>query len=474
MKYLNLLFLMLFISINGNAQTADSLFSTYTNKDLLLRQLTFSGSLSGGNDNDRLNFNFFGNVKLNYSQFINRNKLQSDFSAFINLQHSKIRYNDIDNPLTFESVINPYVYNKSRYYTKTHFFFGYGYNASYFFIHRKNEDYPNTSKVVSSNDHLLDVHIPLSIGTGRKYPVYSIHKSLWIYSELNKNKTLKRKVNDQDVEQLSNLLDENVYTRIFDYRTKSIQDLTKIDSLLNKQDMITVQNMNYFTTLYDMYFYSSGSSRFRGSSLEGGINTLFFYYSLSTRTKTEIEDDSYKLAYKILIPVFFVEYQKFKPIDLHWQFDLGIRAEFGFHPLINDQNNVNSPVHNRRSLEGNTVIHYYPNTRSYFILGFAARYGNKYSNSTQYPYLSNSDYSSLYLLKSFSNNGFINTTASYINSEQFNYWTTILELLHYYYVSPQFRIQSDLTLYYSDDTSPIETKNKLNTNISFTFSYAIF
>ncbi|MDQ3141020.1 MAG: hypothetical protein M3Q56_02110 [Bacteroidota bacterium] len=160
--------------------------------------------------------------------------------------------------------------NKVRYYPKSEFFYGLAYLLNFSFDHIDFADL-NKFPLEKIDNNSINIKIPLSIGMGRKYPIRSVHKAWWIYSELYKANFLARSVNDADIEQLAHQIDENTYTRFFDYRIKQMQHLIKTDSTLQLQKILNNQTITYFATLYDMYYYSSGFNRYRGKVLEAGL-----------------------------------------------------------------------------------------------------------------------------------------------------------------------------------------------------------
>ncbi len=470
MRYLIILQITLAITVNGFSQFSDALFHTYKNQDLKLRQLSFNGVLSGGNNNSDFLYQFNGGA--NYSQFINREKLQSDFASSLNIRQSKFRsdYNTGD-PLSSSTSISLNASKRSRRYLRNEFFYGLGYRINYGFGHSFLDGFANSDKTEKSTGHSLRIALPMSIGTGRKYPVYSVHKSMWIYSELQKNNSLRRIANVQEIEQLAHLIDQNIYTRFFDFRYKSIDNMSRVDSLLRSQDIITSQNISYFSMLYDMYYYSTGSNRFRGSTLEVGIIGELYYHQ-SKFTSSDTLQPGYDNNYRAIVPAIFAEYQYLKPINLHWQLNVGFNAEYGFNSLIDEPFGQLGSDKDLLNIQGSASVQYYPNTRSNLTLSLFARYGNKFSNLiTNYTPVNDnfyySDSFSYNTLSQFPLDGFS-------QANQFNNWFAGLNFIYYYYISPQFRMQSNFSLNYTDQDYVILNTDKLRASFAVSFSYALF
>lgn len=470
MKYLIIVQLTFAITCNGVSQISEDLLRTYKNQDLQIRQLNLNGSLNGGNSNSDFLYQFNGGA--NYSQFINRGNLQSDFSTSLNLNQSKSRATYLTGePLGSYTSAYLNAAKRSWRYLHNEFFMGLGYRLNYNFNHSTLDHFEGSDMTQKTTGHKMEIAIPLSIGIGRKYPINSVHRSMWIYKELEKNNSLKRTATTQESEQLANLIDQNLYTRYFDSRYKSIDDMKRIDSLLQSQDIINSQNITYFTTLYDMYYYSSGSNRTRGSTFEGGI-IGDFYYNHYNFNSSDTLSPGYTEDYRAIVPTLFAEYQYFKPINLFWQFNLNINAEYGFNGLIDDLNHELFSSKDLFNAQISSAALYYPDTRSIFSLKASARYGNKFSNSFQsynpnYNIYYLYDLFNFYTLSQFPIDGLNNVTP-------YNYWTSSLEFAYYYYINPKTRLQTILSLYYSDQDFVILNTDKLRTSFGVSFSYALF
>lgn len=466
MKYLIIVQLAIAITSNGVSQISEDLLKTYKNQDLQIRQLNLNGSLNGGNSNSDFLYQFNGGA--NYSQFLNKLHLQSDFFGNISYTNTKTRdtyYSD--SPIAVTNRIQLNGYKKARYYSKENFFFGLGYELYYSFNTSSLDQFINTNRTEKHIDHFGYLKIPLSVGIGRKYPVYSIHKSNWIYSELQRNQCLNRTVTEIEIEQMAHLLDENVYIRYFDYRYKSIQDLSRVDSLLRIQNIVNEQNIVYFTTLYDMYYYSSGANRYRGNSIEAGIRPQFFYSYNKTTTTTDSAENIFKFELKTLRPLFFVEYQKFKPINQYWQMDYSLRGEYGLKSVLKDDENL-TPDYDLKSIEAKAILSHYPNTRTKFTASLTLLYGNKYSGVNDPYYLDY--YNDSFSYFQLSNFPTYILTASH---EADNFYSR-LSLQHYYYINPQLRLQSGCSFTYSEDSPIVNNRNKLIFSFGTSISYALF
>ena len=143
---------------------------------------------------------------------------------------------------------------------------------------------------------------------------------------------------------------------------------------------------------------------------------------------------------------------------------------FGFKSLIKEENIRTNIIIGGRNIDGKATLTYYPNTRSRLSAGFIAQYGNRDAFLFYYtPIINSYDYSTAYLLLGFPYYNF-NT----YNDNNNEYWNTRFELIHYYYISPQFRIQTNFSLKYSDNNTLFFTTNKVTTSFGATFSYAFF
>lgn len=486
-KYISILSAFCFM-IKIQSQSADSLFEYYTNYDLQIRQLNAMGIFSGNNVNSGFSYNMNG--ALNYSKFTNLAHSQSDFSTFFQLYNTREKDYYIDyNPIRTNLDMGIGCNFRKRNYLKPDFFIAYGiiprFNRDHF--HYEYSDPSQQSLSVTYND--LRCIIPLSVGWGRKYPLYSVHKSKWIYKDLLQSGRLLRAADPDEIEALAHLIDELSFTRFYDYRYKLIQDLTRIDSLLKNQKIIPTQDIAYYTHLTDMYEFSNAYNRFRGKTFEAGFYT-YMEYSNNISDSADSLNTGTTTTQKSLFPFAFAEYNRFKPINLFWQFNLTARVEFGFKKWIELKTNStanNTPLTN---LEIESSLIFLPDTRNQLSLHARVSYGNKYDiqfyNNSLYSFPLYVDYYPFIGSTDLQNYSFYNYTTDLLfnPTRDKKIYTGQMSLLHYYYVNPRFRIQTQLNLNYSQNypvlishdgnTSTYKLIEKLAFDFGISVMYAIF
>jgi hypothetical protein len=156
--------------------------------------------------------------------------------------------------------------------------------------------------------------------------------------------------------------------------------------------------------------------------------------------------------------------------------------DYGINSILKNENKQLGSSDNRVGIEGIGSLVYYPNTRSSLNLSLSARYGNKATGEYYGPYLnvSSFDYFNpypdiIYYPAVYPNLLFVNSIYGFNYANEYNYWLTRMTLRHYYYINPQFRVQSNFTISYTDDDVFLNfNNNNIDVNFGISFSYAFF
>jgi hypothetical protein len=147
-----------------------------------------------------------------------------------------------------------------RYYILKPFFFQGDYYLNYSEVSGDGSDYHHYTGAVIAG-----------VGYGRMNPMNDVRRALYIVDELYEAGLLVQYPETKVLHALADLLYDLSYTRVYDSRIKRIEDLKRIDAFFVKHGLLVSENIDYFSLLNDMLFYSSPSGWSRGYELSLGL-----------------------------------------------------------------------------------------------------------------------------------------------------------------------------------------------------------
>lgn len=242
------------------------------------------------------------------------------------------------------------------------------YRSNKFFFHKEfnfeiDQDYKNYN--LDENDsHITDASIntPLMIGWGRVEIVSNAWRAYRILQDLNKYNLLEVGANfdEASIFEIADYITNRNFTRAFDSREKFKEDMV---GLTNKYfiDKAKISDPLYYASLYDMWRYSVNSIRRTGSSFSIGLNPEL-YFDYNVEKKYNNNNKSAKLNISII-----ATYEKYKALNLKWQFDFVSSIKTGLTNLwYYDNDNTESNVVPFIFPSIKIGVGYYPNTRTGF------------------------------------------------------------------------------------------------------------
>lgn len=187
-------------------------------------------------------------------------------------------------------------------------------------------DGQTNSKSISN---YLHSYVGLGVGKGRMEPVSDLWQSYIILEKLNDQHSLTRDLKDEDFFEFATLVSQLKNKRIFDYRQRKIIELTALDSLLHKQNLVEKTDISYFTTVNDYWSFANIENRESGSVLKFQIAPYFD--SSSNEYLYEPRSKSHSLGINPSI-----NYSYYKPVNLFWDRMIWFSA---YETLIFEQKN---------------------------------------------------------------------------------------------------------------------------------------
>ncbi len=313
-----------------------------------------------------------------------------------------------------------------------------------------------------SNQSSTSISIPVAIGHGRIEPVEDARLAIYILEELNKIGVISALPSDETVIEMAKEISKIKNERFFDSRLRKIKELQVIDSFLVANDIVSANDINYFSVLNDNWDYAYGPSRESGFSYNAGLDNGISFTRLKGETTSG--DYSYESGYKrnTYLAGAFINVNYAKPINLYWQtsahFQTSYILEFTRDPEHKESQEANYRT-DILSTDFGFSLQYLPNSRTSMELTINGLYQNAKGDRTS---------------------GVMIPTYYYIKN---NSLALNPGLYIYYYVSPQFQIQlnSSFTIYSSDQGEYITTTpfkkdswNYYKNNISVKLVYSIF
>jgi hypothetical protein len=426
------LLLLVVYSLSLNAQYDDFDISKYKLPDIKTSSLDLQVNLNhnfqsirdeGETDFDHTTQSIAGAFYADFYHFRNSGKYQGSqtLSIVYNPNYRKtIRDNLTEKnnynyaSLSFSS-INRF-YNKSSYFVELLPYISYSpYTMSF-------SDEDDSQKEI---EHSLIISAPVSFGHGRIEPVQDARLAIYILDELKKEGRILNQPDEKKILELAGEISKIKKKRFFDSRIRRIEEMQAIDSFLIANNIVSSNDIVYFTRLSDQWDYAYGPERNSGFSVNFGFNNKF---NVSRDWTESISDGNDPVSSLFKMNEFtvgaFGMMHYSKPLSLRWQSDLSLRLPYDFlmtrdpRNIADDENDYNT---HRIKPALDYSIRYLPNSRTSVGLSAGAYF--------KYMFGARKEYSDLY--------GYVIDLDA--REREFNILTT---LDMYYYFSPQLRLQA--------------------------------
>ncbi len=385
------------------AQYDDFDLSKYKLPDIKRHQLDFNFSFDNTfrehryeSTDDRSYFDLNNDLSLNYSYYRNTMKKQSDgwgnISSNITLDHEKQEaYNRVKDDYYNFKIDAGFL---KRIYTNSDDRWFLLWSTNLYVSHilyRKNDLWSydnNLTEKHRSRFLTLQPGVSLGGGFGRVERVGDARRAIYIIDDLYKNNKLKRLPDENELLVIANKVAELRNQRFFDARLRHIYEMESLDSLLNTMDLVSNNDMGYFTALNDMWLYGDESRR-SGTRLQAQVGGQLYYRFIKRKTEgydvdysdliIDDNDNVYNETLRLRL-----ELDSYKPIGLKWQRYLSVQflANRYFNDI--DETEVSDDYY---YFVGsiNYGYYWYLNTRTYASFGVRG-------NSVSRKYIEDQDY----------------------------------------------------------------------------------
>jgi len=296
---------------------------------------------------------------------------------------------------------------------------------------------PNTDDI-KRRGNTFNAQVGLGGGIGRMEYVSDYWQAYYILEDLKKQGSLVRNLEEKDIYEFATLASQLKSKRFFDFRLKKIAEMKSLDSLMHENHLIEQGDISYFSTLSDYWNFANISNRSSGRVLKILMTPMVshrFDKELGGRKQT---NNATYLKSEI-------NFQCLKQLNLFWERNFSLNFS-NMTTINNDFNSFYKYPKNFLQINSNLGWNYYPNFRTQFrtMLSYHA---NQFSSGL--------NQASTAYEKVWSNNVELNSSI-------------------YYYLSPQLRINGNISADYYDKKPNIDQKEKLDIYYSLGFQYSIF
>ena len=217
----------------------------------------------------------------------------------------------------------------------------------------------------------FEIELPILFGFGRINNITESWRAARMLQEFQKEEHLNHQPNKQEINDLANILAQRKFTRLFDRRQKTKADLKAIHQVLINNNLINESNINYFTTLSDMWRFGANTERYSGFSMALGFEPQFTKYLYQNLEPIKsIESTSFLTTYLTLKTILE------KPISQKLQFSINSNIKYGhiYYQAPYATTYQHLGLHLIPYLK--IGLGYYPNTRTYVNTNISSNSGS--------------------------------------------------------------------------------------------------
>lgn len=411
--------------------------------------------------------NLSSSLDFNYYLFRNSEKYQGDLMVDANFS-PQINTNSTNELITKSNALytNFLIKSKNIFFNQNMSFIELSPHMSFSSINNRYHRDLSLSTFRDDNDaqFTTNISIPVAIGNGRIEPVEDVRLAIYILEELNKVGRISGLPADNVILEMAKEISKIKRSRFFDSRIRKIKELQVVDSFLVANNIISSNDINYFSVLNDQWDFAYGPPRESGFAISSGFdNNIAFnksYQEIIQNNNVILKGNSNKHIYEL---GGFLKLRYAKPINLYWQTSASILTSYNLQFTRNPEDKDNQTENFRTNIfrtDLNYSLQFLPNSRTSIKLKIDGSFLNSHGKRTLIQ-IDPIDYQS-----------------------KNNQLTLSPGLDIYYYISPQLRIQLNSSIYlynskvlqtyemtYSDNE---QIWNNHHHNISFNLIYSFF
>jgi len=369
-------------------------------------------------------------LNLSYYHFRNSEKYQGDLMVYSYFRPS-IMKNNTNELITKNNTINTdfLISSNNSFFNQNKGFIEIDPYLSYSSINERYHRYISSGSTRDDNSDQFTtaLSIPVLVGKGRIEPVEDVRLAIYILEELNKAGRISSLPTEEVIIELAKKISQIKRKRFFDSRIRKIEELQVIDSFLVANDIISANDINYFSVLNDQWDYAYGPSRESGFAISAGIDNYVSFNKLNQKTIIDNNDPTRSNRKENVYGLGgLLKLRYAKPINLYWQTSASLTTSY-IVEFTRDPDQLDDAIKNFETnifrTDLNYSLQFIPNSRTSIQFNIAGSFLNSQGELTK------------------------------INIDPIDYRlnSTLLtitpELKLNYYISPQLRVQFYSSIY---------------------------
>ena len=238
-----------------------------------------------------------GSLNLGYYYFRNSEKYQGNLIVNTYLRPEIYKYGTENTDKKTNNTEGSFIISSTnRFYNQRMFFVEI--DPDFFFNSEKNRILNENGTTTESinRESYTGLSVPLSVGYGRIEPVEDMRLAVYILEELQKAGRIPVVPPEDVIIKMAREISRIKKKRFFDIRIRKMEELHVIDSFLVANDIISSNDITYFTVLNDNWDYASGPARESGFAVNAGIGNNIQINRISdkyTVNNTVMTDNKY-------------------------------------------------------------------------------------------------------------------------------------------------------------------------------------
>ena len=199
-------------------------------------------------------------------------------------------------------------------------------SASHYYS-RSSSTSPSSLFTVTQNNYAGTVYT--GIGEGRLENITDMQNALWLNKALAETKRLSRNLSADELNELGRSITKGNNTRVLDFRKRTQFLLQTVDEYLQKKELISKNDIVYFSDLNDILFFAFNNSRLAGKEKFIRLSPSVSGFD---KTQTNINGGYDKFEQNPLIKsaLLSVGFNNYIPVNLKHQNNYGAALKLSY------------------------------------------------------------------------------------------------------------------------------------------------
>jgi hypothetical protein len=186
-------------------------------------------------------------------------------------------------------------------------------------------NYPGPQKN-KRNDYSIAIN--MGIGKGRLENVTDMQNSLWLYKALQEEKRLSRSLSADELNELGRTITLANDTRVLDFRKRTQFVLETTDRFFQQKNILTANDIRYFSTLNDILFFAFNNPRLSGTEIYVRLTPAISKANGDQINNSQFVKDESRILNKSAF--FSAGINKYIPANLRHQNNYGLSLKLNY------------------------------------------------------------------------------------------------------------------------------------------------